>query len=299
MLPDAPPPLVSVIVPCYNYGRFLAQALDSVRAQDYPAVEIVVVDDGSTDDTAAVAARYPEAVYVRQENQGLSAARNAGIRASRGAYLVFLDADDWLFPGSLAINATLLQQHPEAAFVAGAHTFVYPNGQTRVITPPLSGTPYRDLLARGNYIGMIAAVMFPRWVFDEFNFDSSLRNCEDYALYLGLARRYPVVLHETPLAAYRLHTSAMSAAAPAMLAGALRVLRRERPALRDAAERAAFRQGERAWARWYGQRAYDALVDPAGPPAGPLARFLLRRAPLRLVRYALRRFYFFFVSSPR
>ena len=299
MLPDTPPPLVSVIVPCYNYGRFLAQALDSVRGQDYPAVEVVVVDDGSTDDTAAVAARYPEAVYMRQENQGLSAARNAGVRASRGAYLVFLDADDWLLPGALAGNAAQLRQHPRAAFAAGTHAYAYADGRTELVAPPLSAAPYRDLLARGNFIAMIAAVMFARWVFDELRFDPSLRTCEDYALYLAVARRYPVVLHAAPVAAYRLHAGAMSAAAPAMLAGALRVLRRERPGLRDAAERAAYRRGERAWARWYGQRAYDALVDPSGPPAAPLARFLLRRAPLRLVRYALRRLYYLLLSPLR
>ena len=128
MLPDAPPPLVSVIVPCHNYGRFLAQALDSVRAQDYPTVETVVVDDGSTDDTTAVAARYPEVRYLRQPNQIMSAARNAGVRASCGEYVVFLNADDWLLAGGLAANAALLQQHPTAAFVAGAYTLVYPDG---------------------------------------------------------------------------------------------------------------------------------------------------------------------------
>jgi len=277
MLPDAAPPLVSVIIPCYNYGRFLAQALDSVCTQDYPAVEIVVVDDGSTDDTAAVAARYPEVVYVPQPNQGLSAARNAGIRASRGDYLVFLDADDWLLPGALAANAAHLRPRPDAAFAAGAHTFAYPNGQTLAVIPPRSAAPYLDLLAKGNYIAMIAAVMFPRWALAGAPFDPTLRNCEDYALYLRLARRHPVVQHDTQMPAYRLHAHAMSAAPPAMLAGALRVLRREWPGLRGPAERTAYRQGVRFWTRWYSQQAYAALTGPpaARPAAAPLAGLLL------------------------
>ena len=293
------PPLISVIIPCYNYGRFLAQALDSVRAQNYPATEIVVVDDGSTDDTPTVAARYPEVTYLRQENQGLSAARNAGIRASRGELLVFLDADDWLFPEALATNAAVLRQHPEAAFVAGAHTFVYPDGRTLAIALPLSGVPYRDLLARGNYIAMIAAVMFARWALPEPAFDPALRNCEDYDLYLRLARRHPVVQHGSQLAAYRQHASAMSAVAPTMLAGALRVLRREEAGLRGPDERAACQEGERFWTRYYARQAYETLVAPAAPAAAPLTNFLRQHAPLLLARYVVRRIYHLLLSPLR
>ena len=297
-MPHRAPPLVSVIIPCYNYGRFLAAALDSVRAQNYPATEIVVVDDGSTDDTPAVAARYPEAVYLRQENQGLSAARNAGIRASRGELLVFLDADDWLYPGALATNAAVLRQHPEAAFVAGAHTFVYPDGRTQAIALLRSGTPYHDLLARGNYIAMIAAVMFARWALPEPAFDPALRNCEDYDLYLRLARRHPVVQHGPQLAADRQHTGAMSAAAPALLAGALRVLRREAAGQRGPAERAAYRRGKRFWTNYYARQAYAALLAPAGP-ATPPANFLRQHAPLLLARYIVRRIYYLLLSPLR
>src|SRR5687767_14971026 len=83
-------PLVSVIIPCYNQARFLGDAVESALSQRYPRTEVIVVDDGATDDTAAVAARYPAARYVWQPNQGLSGARNAGWRASKGECLVFL-----------------------------------------------------------------------------------------------------------------------------------------------------------------------------------------------------------------
>ncbi|MFC7671414.1 glycosyltransferase family 2 protein [Hymenobacter humi] len=76
-------PLVSIIIPCYNYGHFLSEAIESAQQQSYPAKEILVVDDGSTDHTKALVARYPEVVYVHQENQGLSAARNTGIQKAR------------------------------------------------------------------------------------------------------------------------------------------------------------------------------------------------------------------------
>jgi glycosyltransferase involved in cell wall biosynthesis len=92
-------PLVSVIIPCYRQGHLLPEALESVLAQTYPAVEAVVVNDGSPDDTDEVVHRYlPRVRYVRQQNRGLPAARNAGIRASSGQYLLFLDADDLLYP---------------------------------------------------------------------------------------------------------------------------------------------------------------------------------------------------------
>src|SRR5262245_20604446 len=94
-------PLVSVIIPCYNHAHYLGEAIESVLAQTVQDFEIIVVDDGSTDSTADVAARYPRVRYVRQNNQGLSAARNTGIKHGLGRFLVFLDADDLLLPGAL------------------------------------------------------------------------------------------------------------------------------------------------------------------------------------------------------
>ena len=94
----APPgPWVDVIIPCYNQGRFLTTAVDSVLAQSYPHVGVIVVDDGSTDDTPAVAARYGDRIrYLRKENAGLSAARNTGLLVARGEWVLFLDSDDTL-----------------------------------------------------------------------------------------------------------------------------------------------------------------------------------------------------------
>src|ERR687898_3616338 len=105
-------PLVSVVIPCYNQARFLGEAIESVLAQSYPHFEVIVVDDGSTDNTSEVAASYAGVRYIRQENQGLAGARNAGIRRSRGSYLVFLDADDRLLADALEAGLASLEEHP-------------------------------------------------------------------------------------------------------------------------------------------------------------------------------------------
>src|SRR5215211_9350661 len=93
--------LVSVVIPCYNQAHFLGEAIESVLSQSYRNFEILVVDDGSTDNTSEVASRYERVRIVRQENRGLSGARNRGLREAKGEYVVFLDADDRLLPGAL------------------------------------------------------------------------------------------------------------------------------------------------------------------------------------------------------
>lgn len=109
-------PLISVIIPCYNYAHFLPDAINSVLNQQKNGqpIEIIIVDDGSSDNTAAVAQGFAGKIrYIHQSNQGLSAARNTGIRAARGDYLVFLDADDLLTPGTLASQLDNFTAHPE------------------------------------------------------------------------------------------------------------------------------------------------------------------------------------------
>jgi glycosyltransferase involved in cell wall biosynthesis len=244
--------LISVVIPCYNHGHFLPEALASVLSQPYPSIEVVIVDDGSTDNTRQIAAAYPQATYVHQENQGLAAARNTGIRHSTGNYVVFLDADDWLCADALAINARYLQQHPEAAYVAGAHTlFFEDDGKHEHRIPAIPNDPYQRLLSHGNYIGMIAAVMFQRWVFADCLYDARLRRCEDYELYLRISRKYPTLQHQAIIAGYRKHAAALSANVPLMLETALRVLDSQKPLLRNDAEQQAYQAGRKHWKTHY------------------------------------------------
>src|SRR5688572_13575667 len=210
-------PLVSFIIPCYNHGRYVKEAIDSIWIQQYPATEIIVVDDGSSDDTQEIVKQIPGIKNIYQKNQGLSAARNTGIKHSTGEYLVFLDADDWLLPGSIITNVEYLQAKNDLAFVSGAHDKVFVDkGEVRHEYQAVKANHYQQFL-QGNYIGMHATVMYRRRVFDEFLFDVSLRACEDYDLYLNISRKHPVLHHEKNIAAYRLHTTNMSGNIPVML----------------------------------------------------------------------------------
>src|SRR5439155_1711594 len=117
--------LVSVIVPCHNGARFLAEALDSALAQTHPATEVIVVDDGSVDDTPAVLTRYAGRVRLLRQsrNRGPSAARNVGLRVARGEYIAFLDADDRFLPDKVARQAAVLDARPEVGLVYSGSRF--------------------------------------------------------------------------------------------------------------------------------------------------------------------------------
>jgi glycosyltransferase involved in cell wall biosynthesis len=109
---------VSVVIPCYNYAHFLPAAINSALRQTHHNIEVIVVDDGSVDDTAAVAARYGDRIrYIRQENQGLSAARNRGLQAAEGTLIQFLDADDVLGHTSVQERVAYLERYPDTSAV--------------------------------------------------------------------------------------------------------------------------------------------------------------------------------------
>jgi glycosyltransferase involved in cell wall biosynthesis len=113
--------LVSVVVPVYNRERYLAEALESVVAQDYRPLEIVVVDDGSTDGSSTVAARMPHVRLVSGEHRGVAAARNLGLRAAGGAYIAFVDSDDVWLPGKLELQMRYLRDHSDVQGVLGVY----------------------------------------------------------------------------------------------------------------------------------------------------------------------------------
>jgi glycosyltransferase involved in cell wall biosynthesis len=144
-------PLISVIVPCYNYGLYIRDAVESIISQRYENWEMLVIDDGSKDNTAAIAQEYARQdariKYHYQANQGLSAARNTGLSLARGEYIQLLDADDYLAPNKLALHAEVLRKHPEVALVFG-DTYNFQHAEVvadRIIVPlhlqmgPISG----------------------------------------------------------------------------------------------------------------------------------------------------------------
>lgn len=249
-------PLVSVIIPCYNHAHYLPKAVESVVQQRYPKKEIIVVDDGSSDDTASVCQQLP-VTYVYQANAGLSAARNKGIQFSKGELLLFLDADDWLYPEALAINSRILLDNPTLAFVSGGHRKVLSNGE---VVSEDNFTVEKDhylQCLRMNYIGMHATVMYRRWVFNNELFNEKLPACEDYDLYLRISRKFPVSHHTHIIAAYRQHQHNMSGNIPKMLKYVLTVLHKQRKFLTTKTEWEAYRQGIKIWTDYY----TDVLLD--------------------------------------
>src|SRR5690242_15112878 len=114
MSPDA----VSVVIPCFNQAQFLNEAIDSALRQTCPPAEVLVVDDGSDDNTAAIVAGYPSVRYLLQTHRGLAAARNTGLRHVQGTYVLFLDADDRLLSRAVAVGMATLRERPECAFVS-------------------------------------------------------------------------------------------------------------------------------------------------------------------------------------
>ena len=110
-------PRVSVQIPAYNSGRFIANAIESILSQTYHSFEIIVIDDGSTDNTADVVSRYPQVRYLRQKHSGISAARNRGVEEANGEYIAFLDADDLWTPDKLEKQMAYLEEHPQCQMV--------------------------------------------------------------------------------------------------------------------------------------------------------------------------------------
>jgi glycosyltransferase involved in cell wall biosynthesis len=219
--------LVSAIIPTYNYGLFVCEAVESALAQTYQNVEVIVVDDGSTDNTRERLAPYMHRIrYVRQHNQGLSAARNTGIREARGAYIALLDSDDTWHPRRVEFQMRYLAADPTAALVGTAWVTSLDEGWPEVGAAPQPVEYTAAQIMVRNRFGP-SGVLIRRECFDAVgDFDTTLRSAEDRDMWVRIASKYRVVQLQNPLWHYRLHGGNMSAAAVRMEENELRVLRR-------------------------------------------------------------------------
>jgi len=257
---------VSLVIATFNHGRFLAEALDSALAQTLKGLEIVVVDDGSTDDTPAVLASYAGKVrIVRQPNRGLAAARNTGLATARGRYVSFLDADDVLMPTKLAEQHALLERAQTVGWTYCDVLIetVATGAQMRASerfgygARMLDGWLFPELI-HGNFIPAIAPLV-RRGVLDAVGgFDEQLTALEDWDLWLRLSLISEVRYSPAVLVRYRVHPGGMSEARPRMDDNRFRVLDkicRTRPA---AVERlgAAGRRIIADTHNWLGKEAY-------------------------------------------
>lgn len=187
--PGAGQPLVSIIVPCYNTGRYLNTAITSALRQANANVEVLVIDDGSTDNSAEVAHSFKDERlrYIYQENQGLSAARNTGMREARGAFFSFLDADDWLLPEKTETQVAFLQQHPEIGLVTGEYFRCDENGLELSRGCSVPGPVDRAELLVASLWHVCAAMVRREWAERVGPFDISLKAGEDWDYFCRLA----------------------------------------------------------------------------------------------------------------
>lgn len=209
---------VSVVIPAYNYAATLPRAVESVVSQLAPTRELIVIDDGSTDATPEVLAeltrRHPHAFRaVRKKNGGLSSVRNRGIQEARGAFLVFLDADDELLPGALEALDEHIAAHPETRMVIGGHISVGPDGKRREDIPPdLPGQPLDRLraylldkrLALSN-----GACAMHREVFSRGRYPEQFRSAEDIPVFAQVLANYPCSVLKRPLACIHKHDDSL------------------------------------------------------------------------------------------
>lgn len=216
------PPLVSIIIPCYNQGRYLASAVKSALAQTYKNIEVVVVDDGSTDDTAQVMGWFADesrVKFLRQKNLGPSAARNAGVIACGGVFLNFLDADDSIAPEKLERQLPVLEADSRIGFVYCDIAYMDENGADIEEKRNLTIADVRRVLSGDVFDQLFTGGYFPphsplvrRSAFEEVGgFDPALRGCCDWDLWLRLSGRgFTAQYLNEKLASYRLHLAGMS-----------------------------------------------------------------------------------------
>jgi glycosyltransferase involved in cell wall biosynthesis len=193
-------PSVSVIIPTYNRCDFVRDAIASVLAQTFQDFELIVVDDGSTDGTEEVVREFPRTRYFSQENRGVSAARNAGVAASHGELIAFLDSDDLWQPQKLATQVAFFAAQSEAHICQTEEVWLR-NG-VRVNPRNKHKKPSGDIFAASLQLCLVSpsAVMMRRELFDHMGgFDEELPACEDYDLWLRISAREPVHLIEDAL----------------------------------------------------------------------------------------------------
>jgi glycosyltransferase involved in cell wall biosynthesis len=216
-------PLVSVIVPAFNAAHLIGRTLQSVSAQTYPRLEILVVDDGSRDETSErvleAAAKDPRIHLLRQENRGVAAARNTGIEASRGDFVAPIDADDIWFPQKLEKQTAVFRSSPPTVGLvyAGSAPIFGDRWPPRLSMPkPLEGAVYLPLL-RGNFLSNASTPLIRRECFERVGrYDPSYRDqdaqgCEDWDLYLRIAEQYAFRAVTECLVGYHQSVDTMSA----------------------------------------------------------------------------------------
>ncbi|MCM8790656.1 MAG: glycosyltransferase [Candidatus Omnitrophica bacterium] len=214
-------PAVSVIIPTYNCAHYIAEAVDSVLSQTFGDIEIIIIDDGSTDETSGVLERYSGEGKLRciiQRHAGLPASRNRGLEEATGEYIAFLDADDMFLPDKIERQVRAFQKHPGYDVIYSGWRYFY-DGKKEETFPSTYARLSGDLLfflKRSNFIH-VSTVILRRVCLDSLRFDTSLESHEDWDFFLKLAfagRRFLCLDEE--LAIVRVRRTSMTASRPTM-----------------------------------------------------------------------------------
>jgi amino acid adenylation domain-containing protein len=253
---------VSVIIPSYNSAQFLPEAIESVLRQTYPVFEIIVVDDGSTDETKQVCASYPTVKYIYQSNQGIAGARNTGMRASKGEYLIFFDSDDCLLPNAVEIGVNSINSHPEVGFVFGSYVLqsINPDGSyttEEIYDNQPEVASYETILACKHKL-QCACVIFRRGAVESVGgFSSNAEPLEDYNLFLRVAREFPIYFHGQRVFEYRYNGNNISGKPAKMLTRGLRAHSLQWSYIEQTGNKEykiAYEQGREAWIKLFAER---------------------------------------------
>jgi len=223
-------PRVSIIVANYNYGHYLAEALDSIRAQSISDWEAVIVDDGSTDDSIAIAERYLKDSrfrLIRQQHQGQPQTKNRGISEARGEFIAFLDADDRWLPTKLEKQLAIFRGRSNVGLVYTRRGFIDPSGTCCGIDQrPMYHGIVLNQLFRDNFV-CFSSVLLPRAVITQVGqFDEGLQLSIDYDWWLRIARSYEFVGINEPLVEYRTGHANLSRRVAERLDTAMQIMRR-------------------------------------------------------------------------
>lgn len=221
-------PKISIIIPNYNNARYLNMAIQSVLAQTYKDYEIIIVDDGSTDNSRDIVARFGNAVrYIYQENQGLAGARNTGIQAAKGELIGLLDADDEWHSDYLEYMVGLSEKHPDAQVFYSMAQCMDVDGQDLpqfVGGPPVEPEKLYQVLLRANFIIPSTVTFRKKPVVESGCFDVSLRSCEDWDLWFHLLPEGRFLGSFKSLVRYRVHGNSLSTNLNGMHAAAKKVI---------------------------------------------------------------------------
>ena len=225
-------PLVSVVIPVYNGEAFILECLRSVAAQTYPKLQIIVVDDGSTDRTAELVRQSGmNTELVSQDHKNLPSARNTGIRHATGDFIALLDSDDLWHPDKIEAQVSMMMENPEAGLIFTDTEKIFPSGKTRrqkdkkQLSKKINQQDPFPVLIKKNVI-VPSSVLIRTSVFEKIGyFDEALNSCEDWEFWLRFpVHHLPIFFLDRVLTKYRFHGGNMSTKADAMQQGRLQVL---------------------------------------------------------------------------